>query len=176
MHRALCILHIPTTTKNEVYTMSNKSVVKIPEEYNQEKLDIRINKAVSDYKKSFNAAIRISGPFSILLQTLEQNIKEGRSLRKGAPAMCSGTDSSCYLEKTAEEQAVDIAKITEQVIEQYNAEIEADRERNIALLADQLYQAELKKEQQVQEKKDAERKAKALATATEHFTQTTKTQ
>lgn len=135
--------------------------------FSQSALDKRIANAQSVFLRSYASVDRLDGPASIVLQQLEVLFKEGRSLSKFFTAK---TDHSLtvYLEKkNINELMMEVAKKAES---EYLDELEGEKQRQQALLAEQLFEAELKKEQKKEEARLEKLREKSQREAGEYFT------
>ncbi|BAW25121.1 hypothetical protein ACMSI9_09095 [Pseudomonas fulva] len=132
----------------------------------QTELDSRIEKAKKLFLRSFNSVDRFDGPAAILMPQLETLFKEGRTLSEHHKTDATFT-LTVYLKKTnIAELLSDVAKQTE---ESYREELEALKEKNKLLLADQLFQQKKEKEAKALQAKEDKDRANALAEAEEFF-------
>ncbi|MBF8765938.1 hypothetical protein IR009_11960 [Pseudomonas putida] len=134
--------------------------------FSQTELDSRVEKAKKLFLRSFNSVDRFDGPAAILIPQLETLFKEGRTLSEHHKTDATFT-LTVYLQKTnITELLSDVAKQTE---ENYREELEALKEKNKILLAEQLFHQKKEKEAKALQAKEDKDRANALAEAEEFF-------
>ncbi|BBH44845.1 hypothetical protein [Pseudomonas sp. KU43P] len=134
--------------------------------FSQTELDSRIEKAKKLFLRSFNSVDRLDGPAAILMPQLEMLFKEGRTLSEHHKTDATFT-LTVYLQKTnIADLLSDVAKQTE---ENYLEELEALKEKNKLLLAEQLFHQKKEKEAKALQAKEDKDRANALAEAEEFF-------
>lgn len=134
--------------------------------FSQTELDMRIEKAKKLFLRSYNSVDRFDGPAAILMPQLETLFKEGRTLSSYHKTDATFT-LTVYLEKTnIAELLSDVGKETEEI---YRAELEALKEKNKLLLAEQLFKQKKEKEAKALQAKEDKDRANALAEAEEYF-------
>lgn len=134
--------------------------------FSQTELDSRVEKAKKLFLHSFNSVDRFDGPAAILMPTLQTLFKEGRTLSEHHKTDATFT-LTVYLQKTnIAELLSDVAKQTE---ENYLEELEALKEKNKLLLAEQLFHQKKEKDAKALQAKEDKDRANALAEAEEFF-------
>jgi len=145
-----------------------KEVVKINTfTFNQEELDRRTNRAVENFKASLHALDLIQLPFALAIDAVIEATKNGRVLSTYRKPQLHGSICYIYLEKE------DIQHLLEEVKEKekakYIAELDAEKERNLELLAEQLYQQEKAKKVKAEQEKEQKAREQAKRDAIEYF-------
>ncbi|MGE9763925.1 hypothetical protein [Pseudomonas sp. PDM20] len=134
--------------------------------FSEEELNKRVTQAQNAFLRSYGSVDRLDGPAAIIMPQLEKLFKEGRTLSK-YHAVNTDRSLTVYLEKE------DISDLLEDVAKKtktdYLAQLEQEKGRQQALLANQLFQSELQKEQRKKDDHEAKLKAKAAKEAKEYF-------
>ncbi len=150
--------------------MTTKQHVQQPRILDQADLDARIEKAIDRYKGSHAACQAVDEP--ILIRYTEKVIElvaAGYSLNEKLPCR-SGTHSyTAYFSKPAAMQEADIEALKLEVEEKYRNEIAEANARNEELLAQQLYEAEKRKLEEAERKKDEKLREQARKEAADYF-------
>lgn len=145
-----------------------KEVVKINTfTFNQEELDRRTNRAVENFKASLHALDLIQLPFALAIDAVIEATKNGRTLSTYRKPQIHGSLCYIYLQKENIEHLLEEVKEKEK--EKYLAELEAEKERNLDLLAEQLYQQEKAKKLKAEQEKEQKLKDAAMKYAIEYF-------
>lgn len=149
---------------------NTKLHVQQPRILDQGELDARIKKAIERYKGSHAACQHVDEP--ILIRYTEKVIElvaAGYSLNEKLPCR-SGTHSySAYFNKPANLQEEEIEALKLEVEEKYKSEIAEANARNEELLAQQLYEAEKRKLEEAERKKDEKLREQARKEAADYF-------
>lgn len=145
-----------------------KEVVKINTfTFNQEELDRRCNRAVENFKTTLHALDVIQLPFSVAIDAIVEAALSGKKLSKYRKPQLHGSIVFCYFEKENIEHLLE--EVAEQEKEKYLAELEAEKNRNLELLAEQLYQQEKAKKLKAEQEKEQKLKEAAMKDAIEYF-------
>lgn len=149
---------------------NTKLHVQQPRQLDKGELDARIEKAIDRYKGSHAASQQVDEP--ILIRYTEKVIElvaAGYSLNEKLPCR-SGTHSySAYFNKPEELQQQEIEALKLEVEEKYKSEIAEANARNEELLAQQLYEAEKRKLEEAERKKDEKLREQARKEAADYF-------
>lgn len=145
-----------------------KEVVKINTfTFNQEELDRRTNRAVENFKASLHALDLIQLPFALAIDAVIEATKNGRTLSTYRKPQIHGSLCYIYLQKENIEHLLE--EVAQQEKEKYLAELEAEKHRNVQLLAEQLYQQEKSKKEKAEQEKEQKLKEAAMKDAIEYF-------
>lgn len=145
-----------------------KEVVKINTfTFNQEECDRRCNRAIENFKTTLHALDVIQLPFSVAIDAIVEAALSGKKLSKYRKPQLHGSIVFCYFEKENIEHLLE--EVAEQEKEKYLAELEADKQRNLDLLAEQLYQQEKAKKLKAEQEKEQKLKEAAMKDAIEYF-------
>ena len=145
-----------------------KEVVKINTfTFNQEELDRRTNRAVENFKTTLHALDVIQLPFSVAIDAIVEAALSGKKLSKYRKPQLHGSIVFCYFEKENIEHLLE--EVAQQEKEKYLAELEAEKNRNLELLAEQLYQQEKAKKEKAEQEKEQKMKEAAMKDALEYF-------
>lgn len=149
---------------------NTKLHVQQPRQLDKGELDARIEKAIERYKGSHAACQQVDEP--ILIRYTEKVIElvaAGYSLNEKLPCR-SGTHSySAYFNKPESLQGQEIQAIKLEVEEKYRNEIAEANTANEELLAQQLYEAEKRKQEEAERKKDEKLREQARKEAADFF-------
>ena len=155
--------------------MTTKQHVQQPMVFSPEVLAERQAKAIERYKGSHAACQQVDEP--ILIRYTEKVIElvaAGYSLNEKLPCR-SGTHSySAYFNKPESLQVQEIEALKLEVEEKYRNEIAEANARNEELLAQQLYEAEKRKLEEAERKKDEKLREQARKEAADYFASITK--
>ncbi|MCJ0878193.1 hypothetical protein MRX33_11715 [Pseudomonas sp. JI-2] len=145
-----------------------KEVVKINTfTFNQEELDRRTNRAIENFKTTLHALDVIQLPFSVAIDAIVEAALSGKKLSKYRKPQLHGSIVFCYFEKENIEHLLE--EVAEQEKEKYLAELEAEKQRNIELLASQLFEQEKAKKIKAEQEKEQKMKEAAMKDAIEYF-------
>lgn len=145
-----------------------KEVVKINTfTFNQEECDRRCNRAIENFKTTLHALDVIQLPFSVAIDEIVEAALSGKKLSKYRKPILQGSIVYCYFEKQNIQHLLD--EVAEQEKEKYLAELEAEKQRNVQLLAEQLYQQEKAKKIKAEQEKEQKLKEAAMKDALEYF-------
>ncbi|PNG01068.1 hypothetical protein [Stutzerimonas kunmingensis] len=150
--------------------MTTKQHVQQPRILDQGELDARIEKAIERYKGSHAACQHVDEP--ILIRYTEKVIEllaDGYSLNEKLPCRSGNHSYSAYFNKPESLQVQEIEALKLEVEEKYKAEIEAFNAEQESILAEQLYQAQKKKEEEAERKKDEKLREQARKEAADYF-------
>jgi hypothetical protein len=155
------------TTKIEEQIMKTNVVKLNTFTFNQQELDRRTARAIENFKASLHALDLIQLPFALAIDAVIEATKNGRTLSTYRKPQIHGSLCYIYLEKE------DIQHLLEEVKEKekakYIAELDAEKERNLDLLAEQLYQQEKAKKEKAEQEKEQKLKEAAMKDALEYF-------
>lgn len=136
-------------------------------QFDQEVFDKRLKNAIFSFKSSAAALETIHEPVSIVIPKIMEMAQKGRKLSQfRSPQILNGYLLVCFEKENLEE---DLERIEQEVKAQYQLELEADKERNIQLLAQQLFDQKKAKEAKALQVKEEKEMAAALAEAQEVF-------
>lgn len=136
-------------------------------QFDQEVFDKRLKNAIFSFKSSAAALETIHEPVSIVIPKIMEMAQKGRKLSQfRSPQILNGYLLVCFEKENLEE---DLERIEQEVKAQYELELEADKERNIQLLAQQLFDQKKAKEAKALQVKEEKEMAAALAEAQEVF-------
>jgi len=145
-----------------------KEVVKINTfTFDQEECDRRCNRAIENFKTTLHALDVIQLPFSVAIDAIVEAALSGKKLSKYRKPQLHGSIVFCYFEKENIEHLLE--EVAEQEKEKYLAELEAEKQRNLELLAEQLYQQEKAKKEKAEQEKEQKLKEAAMKDAIEYF-------
>ncbi|WP_314353623.1 hypothetical protein [Pseudomonas rhodesiae] len=136
-------------------------------QFDQEVFDKRLKNAIFSFKSSAAALETIHEPVSIVIPKIMEMAQKGRKLSQfRTPQNLNGYLLVCFEKENLEEE---LQRIEKEVKAQYELQLEADRERNIQLLAQQLFDQKKAKEANALQVKEEKEMAAALAEAQEVF-------
>jgi len=135
--------------------------------FNQEELDRRTNRAVENFKTTLHALDVIQLPFSVAIDAIVEAALSGKKLSKYRKPQLHGSIVFCYFEKENIEHLLE--EVAEQEREKYLAELESEKQRNIELLASQLFEQEKAKKLKAEQEKEQKLKEAAMKDALEYF-------
>lgn len=135
--------------------------------FNQEELDRRTNRAIENFKTTLHALDVIQLPFSVAIDAIVEAALSGKKLSKYRKPQLHGSIVFCYFEKENIEHLLE--EVAQQEKEKYLAELEAEKNRNLELLAEQLYQQEKAKKEKAEQEKEQKMKEAAMKDALEYF-------
>jgi hypothetical protein len=136
-------------------------------QFNQEVFDKRLKNAIFSFKSSAAALETIHEPVSLAIPKVMKMATKGRKLSQfRTPQNLNGYLLVCFEKENLEEE---LQRIEQEVKAQYELELEADKERNIQLLAQQLFDQKKAKEAKALQVKEEKEMAAALAEAQEVF-------
>jgi len=145
-----------------------KEVVKINTfTFDQQELDRRTNRAVENFKASLHALDLIQLPFALAIDAVIEATKNGKKLSTYRKPQIHGSLCYIYFQKENIEHLLD--EVAEQEKAKYLAELEVEEQRNLELLAEQLYQQEKAKKEKAEQEKEQKLKEAAMKDALEYF-------
>jgi len=150
--------------------MTTKQHVQQPRILDQVELDARIEKAIERYKGSHAACQQVDEPILIrYTEKVIELISQGYTFNTKLPCRSGPNIYAGYFNKPEQLQEEDIANIKLEVEAKYKAEIEAFNAEQQSILAEQLYQAQKKKEEEAERKKDEKLREQARKEAADYF-------
>ncbi|MHC8413741.1 hypothetical protein ACYZTR_27470 [Pseudomonas sp. Hz4] len=136
-------------------------------QFDQDVFDKRLKNAIFSFKSSAAALETIHEPVSLAIPKVMEMATKGRKLSQfRTPQNLNGYLLVCFEKENLEEE---LQRIEQEVKAQYELELEADKERNINLLAQQLFDQKKAKEAKALQVKEEKEMASALAEAQEVF-------
>lgn len=136
-------------------------------QFDQKVFDKRLANAVFSFKSSAAALETIHEPTSLAVPKIMEMAKKGRKLSQfRTPQNLNGYLLVCFEKENLEEE---LQRIEQEVKAQYELELKEDKERNIQLLAQQLFDQKKAKEAKALQAKEDKDKSAALAEAQEYF-------
>jgi hypothetical protein len=135
--------------------------------FNQQELDRRTARAVENFKASLHALDVIQLPFALAIDAVIEFTKNGRTLSTYRKPQLHGSICYIYLEKENIQHLLE--EVAEQEKEKYLAELEAEKQRNIDLLASQLFEQEKAKKIKAEQEREQKLKDAAMKDALEYF-------
>lgn len=136
-------------------------------QFDKEVFDKRLKNAIYSFKSSAAALETIHEPVSLAIPKVMEMAQKGRKLSQfRTPQNLNGYLLVCFEKENLEEE---LQRIEQEVKAQYELELEADKERNIQLLAQQLFDQKKAKEAKALQVKEEKEMAAALAEAQEVF-------
>lgn len=145
-----------------------KEVVKINTfTFDQQELDRRTARAVENFKASLHALDLIQLPFALAIDAVIEATKNGRTLSTYRKPQIHGSLCYIYLQKENIEHLLE--EVAQQEKEKYLAELEAEKRRNLDLLAEQLYQQEKAKKIKAEQEKEQKARDQAKRDAIDYF-------
>jgi hypothetical protein len=135
--------------------------------FNQQELDRRTARAVENFKASLHALDVIQLPFALAIDAVIEATKNGRTLSTYRKPQLHGSICYIYLEKENIQHLLE--EVAEQEKEKYLAELEAEKQRNIDLLASQLFEQEKAKKIKAEQEREQKLKDAAMKDALEYF-------
>ncbi|MFJ7316552.1 hypothetical protein ACIQVE_28200 [Pseudomonas sp. NPDC098747] len=145
----------------------NKHVSLQSFQFDQEVFDKRLKNAIFSFKSSAAALETIHEPVSLAIPKIMEMAQKGRKLSQfRSPQILNGYLLVCFEKENLDEE---LKRIEQEVKAQYELELEAEEERNIQLLAQQLFTQKKAKESKALQVKEEKEMASALAEAKEVF-------
>lgn len=135
--------------------------------FDQQELDRRTSRAVENFKTTLHALDVIQLPFSVAIDAIVEAALSGKKLSKYRKPQLHGSIVFCYFEKENIQHLLD--EVAEQEKAKYIAELDAEKQRNLELLAEQLYQQEKAKKLKAEQEKEQKMKDQAKRDAIEYF-------
>ena len=135
--------------------------------FDQQELDRRTNRAIENFKTTLHALDVIQLPFSVAIDAIVEAALSGKKLSKYRKPQLHGSIVFCYFEKENIEHLLE--EVAQQEKEKYLAELDAEKDRNVQLLAEQLYQQEKAKKLKAEQEKEQKLKEAAMKDAIEYF-------
>lgn len=135
--------------------------------FNQEELDRRTTRAVENFKASLHALDLVQLPFALAIDAVIEATKNGRVLSTYRKPQIHGSLCYIYFQKEDIQHLLD--EVAEKEKEKYLAELEAEKRRNIDLLASQLFEQEKSKKLKAEQEKEQKAREQAKRDAIEYF-------
>ncbi|WP_417658117.1 hypothetical protein [Pseudidiomarina aestuarii] len=135
--------------------------------FDQQELDRRTNRACENFKTTLHALDVIQLPFSVAIDAIVEAALSGKKLSKYRKPILQGSIVYCYFEKQNIQHLLD--EVAQQEKEKYLAELEAEKRRNLDLLAEQLYQQEKAKKIKAEQEKEQKARDQAKRDAIDYF-------
>jgi len=135
--------------------------------FDQQELDRRTTRAVENFKTTLHALDVIQLPFSVAIDAIVEAALSGKKLSKYRKPQLHGSIVFCYFEKENIQHLLD--EVAEQEKAKYMAELEVEKQRNIDLLASQLFEQEKAKKEKAEQEKEQKMKEAAMKDALEYF-------
>jgi len=150
--------------------MTTKQHVQQPRILDQGELDARIEKAIERYKGSHAACQQVDEPILIrYTEKVIELISQGYTFNTKLPCRSGPNVYAGYFNKPANLQEEEIEALKLEVEEKYKAEIEAFNAEQESILAEQLYQAQKKKEEEAERRKEEKLREQARKEAADYF-------
>jgi len=150
--------------------MTKQQHVQQPRILDRVELDARIEKAIERYKGSHAACQQVDEPILIrYTEKVIELISQGYTFNTKLPCRSGPNVYAGYFNKPANLQEEDIANIKLEVEAKYKAEMEAFNAEQESILAEQLYQAQKKKEEEAERKKEEKLREQARKEAADYF-------
>ncbi len=150
--------------------MTTKQHVQQPRILDQGELDARIEKAIERYKGSHAACQHVDEPILIrYTEKVIELISQGYTFNTKLPCRSGPNVNAAYFNKPAQLQEEEIQALKLEVEEKYRNEIAEANARNEELLAQQLYEAEKRKQEEAERKKDEKLREQARKEAADYF-------
>lgn len=136
-------------------------------QFDQAVFDKRLTNAIFSFKSSAAALETIHEPVSLAIPKIMEMAQKGRKLSQfRTPQNLNGYLLVCFEKENLDEE---LQRIEQEVKAQYEIELKAEKERNIQLLAQQLFTQKKEKEAKAVQLKEEKEMAAALAEAQEVF-------
>ncbi|QXP26336.1 hypothetical protein KVH38_03305 [Stutzerimonas stutzeri] len=149
---------------------NSKLHVQQPRTLDQADLDARIEKAIERYKGSHAACQQVDEPILIrYTEKVIELISQGYTFNTKLPCRSGPNFYSAYFSKPEQLQEEEIENLKADVEEKYKSEIAEANARNEELLAQQLYEAEKRKQEEAERKKDEKLREQARKEAADYF-------
>lgn len=149
---------------------NTKLHVQQPRQLDKGELDARIEKAIERYKGSHAACQHVDEPILIrYTEKVIELISQGYTFNTKLPCRSGPNVYAGYFNKPANLQEEEIEALKLEVEEKYKSEIAEANARNEELLAQQLYEAEKRKLEEAERKKDEKLREQARKEAADYF-------
>lgn len=149
---------------------NTKQHVQQPRILDQGELDARIEKAIERYKGSHAACQHIDEPILIrYTEKVIELISQGYTFNTKLPCRSGPNVYAGYFNKPANLQEEEIEALKLEVEEKYRNEVAEANTANEELLAQQLYEAEKRKLEEAERKKDEKLREQARKEAADYF-------
>lgn len=150
--------------------MTTKQHVQQPRILDQGELDARIEKAIERYKGSHAACQQVDEPILIrYTEKVIELISQGYTFNTKLPCRSGPNIYACYFNKPEQLQEEEIEALKLEVEEKYRNEIEAFNAEQESILAQQLYEAEKRKQEEAERKKEEKLREQARKEAADYF-------
>ncbi|MCF6782930.1 hypothetical protein [Stutzerimonas stutzeri] len=147
-----------------------KQHVKRPLTVNQTEIDARIEKVIGRYEGSHASCQAVDEPILLrYTQKVIELVAAGYTLNENLPCRSGPNIYSAYFTKPESLQVQEIEKLKAEVEDKYRNEIAEVNTANEELLAQQLYEAEKRKQEEAERKKDEKLREQARKEAQEYF-------
>lgn len=149
---------------------NTKLHVQQPRTLDQGELDARIEKAIERYKGSHAACQAVDEPILLLYtKKVIELLADGYSLNEKLPCRSGPNVYAAYFNKPEQLQEEEIEALKLEVEEKYRNEVAEANTANEELLAQQLYEAEKRKQEEAERKKDEKLREQARKEAADYF-------
>lgn len=135
--------------------------------FDQQECDRRCNRAIENFKTTLHALDVIQLPFSVAIDAIVEAALSGKRLSKYRKPQLHGSIVYAYFEKQDIQHLLD--EVAEQEKAKYMAELEAEKQQNIELLASQLFEQEKAKKEKAEREREQKLKEAAMKDAIEYF-------
>lgn len=135
-------------------------------QFSQNDLDHRITAAKYQFHRSYDSVERFSKPAVLLLPELQELFAKGRKISEHFPPNTMGSLTVFLVKENIDELEAQVVEVT---TSKYLAELEAKKEKNKLLLADQLFTEKKEKEAKALAAKEEKDRQAALAEAEQYF-------
>lgn len=130
----------------------------------------RQTKAIERYKGSHASCQAVDEPILLLYtKKVIELLADGYSLNEKLPCRSGPNTYAAYFSKPAAMQEADIEALKSEIEEALKSEIEAFNAEQESILAEQLYQAQKKKEEEAERRKEEKLREQARKEAAEYF-------
>jgi hypothetical protein len=151
-------------------TKQNTKHVQQPMIHSAEVLAERQTKAIERYKGSHASCHHVDEPILLrYTQKVIELVAAGYTLNENLPCRSGNHSYSAYFTKPESLQVQEIEKLKAEVEDKYRNEIAEVNTANEELLAQQLYEAEKRKQEEAERKKDEKLREQARKEAQEYF-------
>ncbi|WP_278414268.1 hypothetical protein [Stutzerimonas kunmingensis] len=149
---------------------NTKQHVQQPMTFCPEVLAERKAKAEHQYRNSHMAAEKVQDAILVgYTKRVLELASQGYTLHPSLPCHAAPGNYSGYMLKPESLQVQEIEKLKAEVEEKYKSEIEAFNAEQQSILAEQLYQAQKKKEEEAERKKEEKLREQARKEAADYF-------
>lgn len=154
---------------------NTKQRVQQPMTFSPEVLAERQAKVEHQYRNSHQAAEKVQDAILVgYTKRVLELAEQGYTLHPSLPCNAVPSNYSGYMLKPESLQAQEIEQLKAEVEEKYKSEIAEANARNEEVLAQQLYEAEKRKQEEAERKKDEKLREQARKEAADYFASITK--